>query len=596
MSGNADSTPSRELDSPRIADHHRKEHLSEWLLTYACKLAMFLALFTLAVRASVRLEDRWDTFMYHIPFAARYGRLNIPYEMNERMLVLFDGFPPLPHLVQGLFWKLSNSLNATGIVNYLAFSLFLVYCHRILRAPAWLVALISISAPLVIIQMTASYIDLFGNSFLAIGVCSCLHIWLFPEHRSRGRLIGGLLGATAAAWSKYQLVPIASLVFLFLSATALWSPQRFKEFTRRGVVAWIVATAALAAAPYGKNFVTYGNPFWPIKVPVIGDLLPNQVSLDGANDQRPPPLKEASQFSVFFHSLLEINHPTRYPHRARWIIDQGNAWIAFRSGGFWAVGTVFYLLTLGALLTLKSRSRGLAALAGIFGLICVVGLLPQSHELRYYLFLPLMWAGGIGMLFPDFKREIPTLVPAFLVMVLSMFGYMVWENLVHYRIERKGYREAADSWGASQWWSRLKQGERYCAVDMVPVGILLTGPTMTEFTIIDRSRAYLCPFPSTLIYRNGSEVPMSAEHLVNESLDLFRQGHFQESLNAATRARELKPDSAAAYNNACAANIGLKRWQAAIDDCSAAVAIAPDFQLAKNNLAWAIQQASEQPH
>jgi hypothetical protein len=34
---------------------------------------------------------------------------------------------------------------------------------------------------------------------------------------------------------------------------------------------------------------------------------------------------------------------------------------------------------------------------------------------------------------------------------------------------------------------------------MVPIGMLLTGPTLSEFTIVDRSRAELCPGGSEIL-------------------------------------------------------------------------------------------------
>ena len=168
-------------------------------ITLICALAVSAALVDLAVRAALRLELRWDTFAYHLPFAALRGGLSIPYDMNDRYRPLYDGFPPLPDLAQGLLWKLTGSVNATGVVNYLAFVTFLGYCHVALRARFWLVGLISLTAPMVLIHTTVSYVDLFGNSLLAIGVASCLYLYLFPERASRVVMLGGLAGLAGAA-------------------------------------------------------------------------------------------------------------------------------------------------------------------------------------------------------------------------------------------------------------------------------------------------------------------------------------------------------------------------------------------------------------
>ena len=97
-----------------------------------------------------------------------------------------------------------------------------------------------------------------------------------------------------------------------------------------------------------------------------------------------------------------------------------------------------------------------------------------------------------------------------LALMLGSFVHMVVENLPHYTVSRVGELEAARAWGAAEWWPKLRRGETYCAVDMLPIGMLLTGPTLSEFTIVDRSRAELCPSGSRII-QNGSSSP-AADH------------------------------------------------------------------------------------
>jgi len=163
--------------------------------------------------------------------------------------------------------------------------------------------------------------------------------------------------------------------------------------------------------------------------------------------------------------------------------------------------------------------------------------------------------------------------------VLGLFGYMVWENRVRYRIEKIGYAEAAQLWGASSWWSKLERGRTYCAVDMMPIGIMLTGPTMHEFAIVDRSRRDLCPAGNTVITNEAS--------FLSESLALYQSGQFEASIAAASKALVNSPDSADAYNNICAAHNALKQWDKAIAACTKAITLKPDYPLARNNLAWA---------
>ncbi|HEV8534463.1 MAG TPA: hypothetical protein VGR87_01905 [Candidatus Limnocylindria bacterium] len=474
-------------------------------MSLASALVVLLALADLGIRAAVRLETRWDTFSYHVPFAALRGGLAVPYDLNDSIRPLYEGFPPLPHLVEGLLWRLTGSVNATGVACYLAFSVFLIYCHIALRARFWLVALISLTAPLVVIHTTVSYVDLFGNSLLAIGASSCLSLYLFPDRGSRAVLLGGLAGLAGAAGSKYQLVPVVALVFCFFFAVIALGPDRAHGFSRRQALALLLVAAVVAAAPYARNLALYGNPFWPVRLPVMSEAFPyrEDVISEAARSQRPPPLKDAAQFSLFINSLFEINHPTHYDYRPRWIIDQGSAYLAFRMGGFWVTGVITYLLATMTMLVVSRRRRGVVASLAIVATLGFVAFLPQSHELRYYLFIPLTWAATIGMLFPHFRATWPRAAPVFLVVALSSFLHMVGENSPHYEIAKIDYQDAARIWDASGWWPQLHRGEVYCAVDMLPIGILLTGPTMSEYSIVDRTKEALCPDDSIVVTYRG---------------------------------------------------------------------------------------------
>jgi len=149
------------------------------------------------------------------------------------------------------------------------------------------------------------------------------------------------------------------------------------------------------------------------------------------------------------------------------------------------------------------RKRGIVASLAFVGTLCFVGLLPQSNELRYYMFIPLTWAAAIGMLFPNFRDKFPRTALLFLVVVVGLFFHMVVENSTYYQIAKVDYKDAAQAWNASHWWTELQRGQTYCAVGMMPIGILLTGPTMSEFSIVDRSSEALCPDGSTVVTDAG---------------------------------------------------------------------------------------------
>jgi Flp pilus assembly protein TadD len=82
----------------------------------------------------------------------------------------------------------------------------------------------------------------------------------------------------------------------------------------------------------------------------------------------------------------------------------------------------------------------------------------------------------------------------------------------------------------------------------------------------------------------------TAEEYLNLSLQYSRAGRFQESLDAAAKAIQLKPDYAEAYNNEAAAYEDLHRWDEAIAAAQQALRLQSGFQLARNNLIYAVQQ------
>ena len=78
-----------------------------------------------------------------------------------------------------------------------------------------------------------------------------------------------------------------------------------------------------------------------------------------------------------------------------------------------------------------------------------------------------------------------------------------------------------------------------------------------------------------------------ADEYLNESLALYNAGKYAEAIAASRSALRIRPDDAIAYNNICAANNAMQRWDEGIEACTKAIQLRPDFELAKNNMAMA---------
>ena len=119
------------------------------------------------------------------------------------------------------------------------------------------------------------------------------------------------------------------------------------------------------------------------------------------------------------------------------------------------------------------------------------------------MFIPLTWAAAIGMMHPILMARHPRAGAGLLVLILALFGYVASENVVYYETRFFEYHDAAVAYGASDWWPRLRQGERYCVVQMPYESLMMTGPTMSEYSIVDRSDPSLCPAGTVVVTADG---------------------------------------------------------------------------------------------
>jgi Flp pilus assembly protein TadD len=87
-----------------------------------------------------------------------------------------------------------------------------------------------------------------------------------------------------------------------------------------------------------------------------------------------------------------------------------------------------------------------------------------------------------------------------------------------------------------------------------------------------------------------AEARPTPEKYLNLSLLYYQDGKFDECIQAAKRAIQLKPNYPEAYNNIAAAYQSMHQWDQAIVAAQEALKLKPDFQLAKNNLAYSLSE------
>jgi len=180
---------------------------------------------------------------------------------------------------------------------------------------------------------------------------------------------------------------------------------------------------------------------------------------------------------------------------------------------------------------------------------------------------------------------------ALLAAAIVVVGYLV--SKAPPRVPAKmDYPGTARSDESDTWWGKLQEGALYCFVDPAPTNELVSEPIARGYRVIAKRRDYFCPVGTTVVRRDGSQYPVTAQVFLNGSLALYQEGNFEKSIEISKVALALNPAYAEAYNNICAAQNAMKQWREAIESCTRAIELKPDFPLARNNLTWAKKMAA----
>jgi hypothetical protein len=331
----------------------------------------------------------WDAWYYHLPFAARVAGLAGPDALvfSPRSQANFDGFPLLGELCEGFLWRLSGRVQAANLPALACVPLLALWLKRRFGVRFCVTCLALLAVPLVLIHATSCYVDLLGNSATTALLLLVFDAYAKPDPPSRATLLAAAGAAAAAANVKLLLEPVVLLALATLalrawpSLRALWAASR-----RRALAALALALVALLivfATPL-KNSVRHANPFYPEQVQLLGLALHGYAQPYHAS---PRWLADAPQPARFAASVLELGLAPLGSHR-RWSVDQWTPPDApgYRMGGFFGAYAVFQLLVLTWFALARGSRAARAAALGFLLTTALTCAMPQSHELRYYLF------------------------------------------------------------------------------------------------------------------------------------------------------------------------------------------------------------------
>ena len=318
----------------------------------------------------------WDVWYYHLPFAARIWGIvpahDFAYDpMNQAR---FDGFPLLGEAMQGLLWRITGRPESANLVALASVPLFAWFMKKRFSVPMPHTMLALLAVPLVQIHATCCYVDLPANVAASVLVMLAIAAHATRDRPRNGELALALVVAAIAANTKALLHPIVLAALVAIGA-------RVPRWRTRAILA--LALPVVFFTPL-KNLIVHHNPYYPVAMSVFGHALPGP---DDPYSSSPAWLEHAPRPLRFVCSIFEIGSRPIGDSK-RWTVDQ---WTppderGYRMGGFFGAYVALLLAMFAWRVARGWRDRAVRAAAIGFGaLTAIVSVLPQSHELRYYM-------------------------------------------------------------------------------------------------------------------------------------------------------------------------------------------------------------------
>lgn len=331
----------------------------------------------------------WDTWFYHLPFAARLWGLATPetYSFSSYWQPRFDGFGLLGEFLQGFFWFVTGRPESANLVSFLSLVIYIYFLRSFFKIPFYLSTIALLAIPIVQVHATSSYVDLPGSIAMSVLIMMTWALYVRPDEFSKKDLLVLLIGAACAANMKLILVPLVFLVLCAAIPKLILSNQRKERpgsQSKTGFLGQLIALLIMLAIVFAtpiKNTLKNGNPFYPVKVK-IGVLV-----LNHAEDPPPDPEvhgKKTSRPERWLYSIFEII--PRPFFRGQWSIDQHSSGLGNRYGGFSGIYVLFNLVLFIYLAYRNwSRESKIAAIM-ILAMSMITMLMPSSPRLRFYMY------------------------------------------------------------------------------------------------------------------------------------------------------------------------------------------------------------------
>ncbi len=438
----------------------------------------------LSTKAALEFCRDWDFLAYHLPDALRRTGLTTFREPAVQW-ILNQAFPPLPHILQGLFVKLSGRMslaNALNAVSLLGLAAVLSRMFRGRFSARWFLTA-CLAVPLVVAQYTTGYIDLAVGAALTFALASLVFFELeLAGGAAPGAALRRSLPLIAASFGvamlmKYHAWPIVLIYYVGFIIRLAFLPREAR-LRRRELFFTAFALFGIVSFWPVRNFAVFGNPVYPYRAPFVSELFPSYfMAAESSPRNTPNYLREASPPLRYVHSAFELNRLVEW-RKFFWTFDQyhlGDKINNHQRMGGWFFAT-FMLLFAAFFASVRSGAVPMFPAAIFFAATAAVGFLPQSHELRYWLFVPVslaMFTGlGLDALSPRLR--------AGLRVGFALLAIYVVAKTATWSIDLSPPESFAPD-EARAYWENPARPLLVC--DRVPQTIYWAGPTFKEFPV-----------------------------------------------------------------------------------------------------------------
>jgi hypothetical protein len=397
------------------------------------------------------------------------------YLMDHDREIMYQSFPKLANFFQGLFWSIAglDKPQSANLVSFLSLIVYLLFLKFYLKIPFYASSIAILAVPVIHIAATACYVDLIGNVGMAIVILMTYLLYIDKNFISKQNIIVFTLAGSFAANTKFLLVPMLSIFFIFVIVKIIFiNKSALKTFRIAKILLIAGLSSIIIFATEFVNIIKYQNPFYPLQIKIAGVVL-NYATVPSSN-YGSAKLAAMSNFQRWIYSLLEIG---AFDERRPWPWTIAMDFVpmdsdAFGMGGYLSVYVVFNVVLLLFLCRRMTRETNFALALFLF-LSILTFVQPFSYQLRYYMYwIMVLIALNLFLIIKEKENSRPikwmninnfTLVAMY---ILIIFVHLTrWD----YTYPRTNFLASyMSSVLDPQILQQLEDQQKYCLVDLSP--------------------------------------------------------------------------------------------------------------------------------